>query len=82
MKRATITLSDELEAAVTSFQEDQAVPPSLATIARMALREYLAARGYLVPTRERRVLRLTPVPLDADEATTVSREHNRFLAQE
>lgn len=28
MKRATITLSDELEAAVTSFQEDQAVPPS------------------------------------------------------
>lgn len=82
MKRATITLSDELEAAVAAFQGDQAVPTTLTALAQVALESYLAERGYLVARHPRRVLHLTPAPADIDSATDVSASHDHYLARE
>lgn len=47
MRRATITIPDELERAVELCRQDLEVPPSLAAIVQTALREYLIDRGYL-----------------------------------
>jgi len=49
MKRATITMTDELEQAVIAYQQQQEVPPTLTAVAQAALREYIAERGYLSP---------------------------------
>ena len=59
MKRATITLPNDLAEALEAYQRDQEVPPPLTAVAQVALKEYLAARGYLAPTRH---LRITPAP--------------------
>lgn len=81
MKRATITPTDELETAVSDYQNDQAVPPTLTAITQVALEEYLTERGYLAGRRSRRQLRITPAPLEADDATDVSEAHDCYLAQ-
>lgn len=47
MRRATITLPDELEEALEAYRRDQEVPPALTAVAQVAIREYLAGRGYL-----------------------------------
>ncbi len=77
MKRASITISDDLEAAVTAYQRDQPVPTALTEIAQAALREYLSERGYLAT---RRPLRISPAERGSGE-TTVSAEHDRYLAR-
>jgi hypothetical protein len=82
MKRVTITLTDDLETAVTAFQDDQAVPPTLTATVQVALEEYLAQRGYLTQPRSHRALRLTPASADADTATDVSAAHDRYLARQ
>ena len=41
MRRATITIPDDLEADLEAYLADQEVPPSLAAIAQTALREFL-----------------------------------------
>ena len=48
MKRATITIPDELERAIERYRRDLEVPPALAAVVQTALREYLAERGYPV----------------------------------
>lgn len=78
MKQTTITVPDELEEALLAFQRDQAVPLSLDAIAKAALREYLAGRGYLTSSR---VLEITPAPYGSGERT-VSVDHDRFFTQE
>lgn len=78
MKRATITMTDELERAVVAYQQDQEVPPALTAVAQAALREYLAERGYLSPHRS---LRITPAKRGSGERD-VSQEHDRYLARE
>jgi len=78
MKRATITMTDELEQAVAAYQQDQEVPPALTAVAQAALREYLTERGYLSP---RRTLRITPARHGSGERD-VSQKHNRYLARE
>jgi hypothetical protein len=82
MKRVTITLTDDLETAVTDFQDDQAVPPTLTATVQVALEEYLVQRGYLTQLRPRRALRLTPAPLDADTTADVSAMHDRYLPRQ
>jgi hypothetical protein len=77
MKRATITITDDLEAAVAAFQRDQEVPPALTAVAQAALREYLTERGYLSP---RRALRVTPAERGSG-ASDVSEHHDRYLAR-
>jgi hypothetical protein len=77
MKRATITLPNDLAEALAAYQRDQEVPPPLTAVAQAALKEYLAARGYLSPTRH---LRITPAP-HGSGTSDVSREHDRYLAK-
>ena len=45
MKRATITLPDELEQALASYLDDQKVPLALTAVVQTALRDYLSERG-------------------------------------
>ena len=47
MRRVTVSLADDLEEAALRFQQDQTVPPTLNAMAQVALREFLAKRGYL-----------------------------------
>ncbi len=47
MRRASITIPDDLERAIEKYRRDLDVPPTLAAIVQTALREYLAERGYL-----------------------------------
>jgi len=47
MKRATMTLPDDLAEAVANYQRAQEASPSLTTVVQAALREYLRERGFL-----------------------------------
>lgn len=47
MKRASMTIPGDLEKALEAYQNDSEVPPALAAVLQVALREYLAQRGYL-----------------------------------
>ena len=77
MKRATITLPNDLAEALEAYQRDQEVPPPLTAVAQVALKEYLAARGYVASTRH---LRITPAP-HGSGTSDGSREHDRYLAE-
>ena len=46
MRRATVTLPDELEKALDSYRKDLEFPPSPAAVMQAALEEYLRGRGY------------------------------------
>lgn len=47
MKRASITIPDELEKALEDYRGDLEVTPALAAVVQAALREYLEKRGYI-----------------------------------
>jgi len=57
MKRATMTLPDDLAEAVDNYQRAQEAPPALTTVVQAALRQYLSERGFL---RARRTLKIRP----------------------
>jgi hypothetical protein len=57
MKRATMTLPDDLAKAIDEYVRAQEAPPALTTVMQAALREYLRERGFL---REYRPLKITP----------------------
>ena len=57
MKRATMTLPDDLAKAVDDYVKAQEAPPALTAVMQAALREYLRERGYL---RQYRPLKITP----------------------
>jgi hypothetical protein len=46
MRRATVTIPEELEKAMESYRGDLDFPPSLAQLTQAALAEYLSRRGY------------------------------------
>jgi hypothetical protein len=77
MKRATVTIPDDLEKAVDSYVRAQEAPPPLTAVVQAALREYLAERGYLrAPARP---LRITPAQ-KGSRRHDVSLAHDRYLA--
>jgi len=76
MKRATITLPDDLAEAVERFNRAQEARPPLTAMVQAALREYLAERGYL---RAPGTLRITPARRGSGRRN-VSEEHDRYLA--
>lgn len=76
MKRATITVSDDLEAAVVAYQQAQDAPPTLTAVVEAALREYLAQRGFGAP---KRAFWITPAPHGSGRSD-VSIEHDREFA--
>lgn len=55
MKRATITLRDDLAEAVDSYRQAQEAPPALTTVVQTALREYLRERGFLRPYKRLKI---------------------------
>ena len=75
MKRATMTLPDDLAKAVDNYRQAQENPPALTSVVQAALREYLRERGFL---RTHRPLRLTPVGRSG--RADVSVEHDAYLA--
>lgn len=46
MRRATVTIPEELESALESYRRDLEFPPSLAALMQAALQEFLHRRGY------------------------------------
>jgi predicted transcriptional regulator len=77
MRRATVTLTDDLEQALEAYREAQDVSPTLTAITQAALREYLAQRGFL---RTRRTFWLTPAEQGSGDPHA-SRDHNRYVAE-
>ena len=57
MKRATVSIPDDLAKAVDSYVGAQEAPPSFTAVVQAALRQYLTERGYL---RARKPLRINP----------------------
>ncbi|MEE4108712.1 MAG: hypothetical protein V2I24_05150 [Halieaceae bacterium] len=76
MKRATITLPDDLEQALERFVDEQAVPVQLTAVVQSAVREYLGERGYLPSTS---TLRIRPAKRGSGH-NDVSISHDQVLA--
>ncbi len=77
MKRATVTIPDDLAKAVKKYMRDQENPPALTTLVQSALRQYLTMRGYLAPGAP---LRITPAK-PGSGLHDVSVEHDRYFAE-
>jgi hypothetical protein len=77
MKRATITLPDDLAAGIDEYRLAQDAPPALTTVMQAALREYLGERGFLRPFRP---LKITPAP-QGSGLTDVSVNHDKYFAE-
>ena len=77
MRRATITIPDDLARAVESYANRQEAKPALTAVVQAALRQYLADRGYL---QTERALRITPAKRGSGKHD-VSREHDRYLTR-
>jgi hypothetical protein len=77
MKRATMTLPDDLVEAVDQYVKAQENPPALTTVMQSALREYLQRRGYLRPHR---ALKITPARKGSG-LHDLSQNHDRYFAE-
>jgi hypothetical protein len=77
MKRATVTLPDDLATAVDEYVRAQEAPPALTAVVQAALREYLRERGFL---REYRPLKITPAPRGSGRSD-VSVNHDHYFAE-
>ena len=78
MKRASITLTDELEGALSAYLRSQEVPLPLTAVAQAALREYLEKRGFL--SSPARSFGITPARKGSGE-TDVSVAHDKYVAE-
>jgi metal-responsive CopG/Arc/MetJ family transcriptional regulator len=74
MKRATVTLPDDLAEAVEKYTQAQNVTPALTAVVQAALREYLKERGFL---RTYRPLKLET--LGNSGRSDVSVNHDLYL---
>ncbi|HZC22997.1 MAG TPA: hypothetical protein VE866_06640 [Candidatus Binatia bacterium] len=74
MKRATMTLPDDLAKAMDDYVRAQEAPPALTTVMQAALREYLRERGFL---RTYKPLKITPKGNSG--RNDVSQNHNLYL---
>jgi hypothetical protein len=77
MKRATVTIPDDIAKAVDRYVRAQEAPPALTAVVQAALRQYLGDRGYL---GEARPLRIRPASHGSGRHD-VSRAHDRYLAR-
>jgi hypothetical protein len=76
MRRATITIGDDVEASLDAYIHQQEAVPPLTAVVPTALKEFLAARGFAPGQRK---LRVTPARKGSG-ARNVSVEHDRYLA--
>ena len=79
MRRATITLPDELEEALEAYRRSQEVPLALTAVTQAALQEYLERRGFLSPPAVREFV-ITPAEKGSG-SNDVSAEHDRYVAE-
>jgi hypothetical protein len=75
MRRATITLPDDLAEATENYLRAQEAPPALTTIMQTALREYLRERGFLGVHRP---LKIRPAKRGSGH-TDVSQNHDLYF---
>ncbi len=75
MKRASVTLTDDLAEAVYKYVQAQEAPPALTTVVQAALREYLRERGFL---RTDRALKIRPAKKGSGRSD-VSENHDLYL---
>lgn len=76
MKRATITLPDDLEQALERFVQAQAAPVQLTAVAQTAVRAYLGERGYLKRSSPLRIR----VAEHGSGQNDISISHDQYLA--
>jgi Arc/MetJ-type ribon-helix-helix transcriptional regulator len=76
MKRATVTIPDDVATAMERYVRAQEARPALTAVVQAALRQYLTERGYLRATGP---LRITPAKHGSGRRD-VSEEHDRYLA--
>ncbi len=76
MKRATVTLPEDLAEAVNRYSRAQEARAPLTAVVQAALRQFLAERGYL---RARGTLKITPARRGSGHRD-VSQAHDRYLA--
>jgi len=76
MRRATVTIPDEIEANLDAYIRQQEVSPPLTAIMQAALQEFLTRRGFIPGARK---LRITPAKKGSG-AKDVSVDHDRYLA--
>jgi hypothetical protein len=76
MKRATITIGEDLEKALTLYTSRQEVAPSFTSLVQAALREYLARRGAAAPAHP---LRITPANKGSGKSD-ISERHDQYFA--
>ena len=76
MRRATITIGDDLESQLDSWMRQQEAAPPLTTVVQAALKEFLALRGFAISPRK---LRITPSKKGSG-SRDVSIAHDRYLA--
>jgi hypothetical protein len=77
MKRATITIGDDVETAIDAYRKRQEVPPALTAVVQAALREFLERRGFAPP---RRPFRIAPSKKGSGKRD-VSLRHDEYLAR-
>jgi hypothetical protein len=77
MKRATITIDDNLERALDLYVSQQKVQPTLNDVVEVALAEYLARRGSTPPTHR---LHITPASPGSGQSD-VSEQHDRYFSE-
>jgi hypothetical protein len=78
MRRATITLPDEIEQALDAYFDDQQIQPALTAVVQAALRDYLAERGYFPSAHP---LKVTPAKQGSGRQD-ISAAHDRYLAEQ
>jgi hypothetical protein len=76
MRRATITISDDVESGLDTYLRQQDAPPSLTAVVQAALREFLARRGLAHGTTK---FRITPAKKGSG-VRDISKRHDRYLA--
>lgn len=79
MRRTTITLTDQLHAALQDYRASQEAPPAVTAVVQRALREFLTDRGFIAGG-EARVLRITPSSTGSGRRD-ISVDHDRYLAE-
>jgi hypothetical protein len=76
MRRATITLSDDIAEAVDEYLRAQEAPPALTTVVQAAMRQYLSERGFL---RTYKPLKIRPAKTGSGSSDG-SVNHDLYLA--
>ncbi|MGD0074566.1 MAG: hypothetical protein ABSD31_09505 [Candidatus Binataceae bacterium] len=76
MKRATVSIPDDLEQAIERYVEAHDAKPAFTAVIQAALRQYLTDRGYL---RSTGLLRISPARKGSGRRD-VSQAHDRYLA--